>query len=145
MSAVFPSLEFFRALQQRVAENRATFEKLGTCDTTFGVSILRDGKSELYSVEFEVCDCIEVARLDGPGERQLDFILEADYEVWREMLESVRAHQGAGAEYTLNTLSHLGDRMKVLYQDPEGHDTFYRFMSTVQAFFDEAAQVDFHF
>jgi pyrroloquinoline quinone (PQQ) biosynthesis protein C len=145
VSAVFPSLEFFRALKQRVAENRAKFEKLGTCDTTFGVSILRDGKAELYSVEFEVCDCIEVATLGGPGERQLDFILEADYAVWREMLESVRAHQGAAAEYTLNTLSHLGDRMKVVYENPEGHDMFYRFMSTVQAFFDEAVQVDFHF
>lgn len=143
MSVGFPSLDFFQALKQRVGENRAKFEKLGVCDTTFGVAVVRDGKSDLYSITFEVCDCVEVAELDGPGQRALDFTLEADETVWREMLDSIRRHQGAASEHTLNTLSHLGDRMRVVYDDPEGHDMFYRFMSTVQAFFDEAANVDF--
>ncbi len=32
--------------------------------------------------------------------------------------------------------------MKVEYEDPEGHDRFYRFMATIQAFFDEARTLD---
>lgn len=145
MPVSFPSLAFFEALKQRVDENPEKFEKLGVCDTTFGVSIRRDGKTELYSVTFDVYECVEVASLAGPGERELDFVLEADAAVWREMLASIREQGAAAAEHTLNTLSHLGDRMQVVYEDPEGHDKFYRFMSTLQAFFDEAAHVDFRF
>ena len=54
------------------------------------------------------------------------------------MLESIRANDGADAAHTLNTLTHVGDVMKVEYEDPEGHDRFYRFMATIQSFFDEA-------
>ncbi len=36
MSLTFPSLDFFRALQQRTKDQAAEFEKLGYCDTTFG-------------------------------------------------------------------------------------------------------------
>ena len=43
--------------------------------------------------------------------------------------------------YTLNSLSHVGDRMKVVYDDPEGHDKFYRFMATIQAFVNQAADL----
>jgi hypothetical protein len=32
--------------------------------------------------------------------------------------------------------------MKVEYEDPEGHDKFYRFMATIQAFLDEAQHLD---
>lgn len=141
MTVAFPSLEFFEALMRRVAENRPKFEKLGTCDTTFGVRVLGDSPA-LYAVRFEVFDCVEVRELAKPDEIPLDFVLEADVAVWREMLDAIRAHGGADAQHTLNTLSHLGTPMRVAYDDPEGHDTFYRFMSSVQAFFDEAAHVD---
>ena len=141
MSIPFPSLEFFDALRMRVADNRPKFEKLGTCDTTFGVKVVSDGDFDLYAVKFEVFECVDVRELEG-GEIPLDFVLEADLSQWREMLEGITANGGADAAHTLNTLSHLGERMRVTYDDPEGHDTFYRFMSSVQAFFDEAAHLD---
>jgi hypothetical protein len=36
----------------------------------------------------------------------------------------------------------MGDRMQVEYEDAEGHDKFYRFMATIQEFFDQARHVD---
>jgi hypothetical protein len=58
------------------------------------------------------------------------------------MLESILAHGGADAAHTINSLTHIGDVMKVEYEDPEGHDKFYRFMATIQAFLDEAQHLD---
>ncbi len=48
----------------------------------------------------------------------------------------------ADAGHTLNTLSHVGDVIKVSYDDPEGHDKFYRYMATIQEFFDQAHHLD---
>ena len=132
----FPSLAFFEALRKRTAEDAARFEKLGTCDTSFGVRV----GDRLYGVHFEVYECTKVEeRRDAKG---LDFVLVADPALWKAMLRGILAHSGADAEHTLNTLSHVGDRMKVEYEDAEGHDKFYRFMATIQEFFDQARHVD---
>jgi hypothetical protein len=32
--------------------------------------------------------------------------------------------------------------MRVAYEDPEGHDKFYRFMASIQTFFDLARDLD---
>jgi hypothetical protein len=136
VSVSFPSLAFFEALRKRTAEDAARFEKLGTCDTSFGV---RAGDA-LFGVHFEVYECTKVEPLrDAKG---LDFVLVADPALWKSMLRSIAANGGADAAHTLNTLSHLGDRMKVEYDDAEGHDKFYRFMATIQEFFDQARHVD---
>ena len=58
------------------------------------------------------------------------------------MIESIRKHRGAGIDHSLNTLTHLGDVMKVQYEDAEGHDKFYRYMATIQEFFDQARHLD---
>jgi hypothetical protein len=132
----FPSLEFFEALQRRTLEDAARFEKLGTCDTSFGVRI----GDELYSLHFEIYECARVERGGEPG--KLDFVLSAPPAVWCEMIESIREHAGADPAHTLNTLSHLGDRIRVEYDDAEGHDRFYRYMASLQEFFDQARHLD---
>jgi hypothetical protein len=58
------------------------------------------------------------------------------------MFESVVANGCADAAHTINSLTHIGDVMKIEYEDPEGHDRFYRFMATIQAFLDEAQHLD---
>ena len=136
MKLQFPSLEFFKALQQRTKEEAAAFEKLGYCDTTFGIRV----GEELYRIRFEIYECVEVDKGGDPA--QLDFVLSAPRDLWREMLESAAAHGGADAAHTINSLTHLGNVMKVEYEDPEGHDRFYRFMVTIQAFLDEAQHLD---
>ena len=132
MAVRFPSLEFFQALKQRTVDDKARFEKLGYCDTCFGVRI----GAELYAIAFEVYECTEVRRAsDSSG---LDFVLEAPPELWREMVQSIVRNGGADAAHTLNTLSHVGDRMKLVSEDAEGNDKFYRFQASLQEFFDQA-------
>jgi hypothetical protein len=58
------------------------------------------------------------------------------------MLESIQSNGRAEPQYTLNSLSHLGDRMKVVYDDPEGHDKLYRFIATLQEYFDKASELE---
>ncbi len=132
----FPSLDFFKALQQRTLDDEARFEKLGYCDTTFGVRI----GPELYAIAFEVYECTGVRKATDTSE--LDFVLEAPPELWREMVTSILANQGADAAHSLNTLSHVGDRMKLVSHDAEGNDKFYRFMASLQEFFDQAHHLE---
>jgi hypothetical protein len=132
----FPSLAFFQALQQRTKDAHDVFEKMGTCDTRFGVRI----GDQLYAITFDVYDCTDVREGGNPAE--LDFVLAAPPPVWNAMIESIRKHGGAGIDHTLNTLTHLGDVVKVEYEDAEGHDKLYRFMATIQEFFDQARHLD---
>jgi hypothetical protein len=136
MAIPFPSLEFFEALRERCSEDAAVFEKLGYCDTSFGVKVGDD----LYSLHFEVYECVKVEAGGDPA--KLDFVLAAPREVWREMIDSIVKNGGADAGHTLNTLSHVGDVIRVEYTDAEGHDRFYRFMASIQEFFDQARHLD---
>ncbi len=140
MGIKFPSVDFFHELASRMNADRGPFEKLGFCDTSMGVRIL-EGTPRLYALTFEVYECSDVRELSSPGEAELDFILEAPLELWREMIQSIQKSGNAEPAYTLNSLSHLGDRMKVVYDDPEGHDKFYRFMATLQAYFGLAREL----
>ncbi|MDP6980245.1 MAG: hypothetical protein QF570_16865 [Myxococcota bacterium] len=141
MAIKFPSIDFFRELARRMADNAAEFEKLGFCDTVMGVKV--DGDSaHLYALTFDVFDCTDVRELASPDDVELDFTLEAPLALWREMFESIKKTGTPEPAYTLNSLSHVGDRMKVVYDDPEGHDKFYRFMATLQAFVDQTSDFD---
>lgn len=136
MAIPFPSLEFFEALKKRTVEDAAVFEKLGYCDTSFGARI----GDVLYGLHFEVYECTKVEQDADPT--KLDFVLSAPRPVWCEMVESILRNEGADAGHTLNTLSHVGDVIRVEYQDAEGHDRFYRFMASIQEFFDQARHLD---
>jgi hypothetical protein len=136
MAVRFPSLGFFQALQQRTKDARDRFEKLGYFDTRFGVRV----GSQLYSVAFEVFECVDVR--EGGEPRELDFVLAGPLEVWKQMIGAIVQHHGAGAAHTLNTLSHVGDVFKVEFVDAEGHDKFYRYMASIQEFFDQAQHLE---
>ena len=141
MAVKFPSVEFFQELAERMNADRPTFEKLGFCDVVMGVRV-EAPTPRLFSLTFEVFECADVRELESPADAELDFTLDAPLSLWREMLESIRSNGRAEPQYTLNSLSHLGDRMKVVYDDPEGHDKFYRFMATIQAFVDQVSDLD---
>jgi len=136
MGLRFPSLDFFKALQQRTKDESAAFEKLGYCDTTFGIRVGDD----LYRIAFEIYECVDVS--EGGDPAKLDFVLSAPAALWLEMLESIVANGGADAAHTINSLTHIGDVIKVEYEDPEGHDRLYRFMASIQAFLDQASSLD---
>ena len=136
MALSFPSLEFFAALQQRTKEESAVFEKLGYCDTSFGVRI----GEQLYSISFEIYECTGVR--EGGDPKELDFVLNGAPEIWRKMVASILEHGGADPAYTLNTLSHIGDVVQLEFEDPEGFDKFFRYMATLQEFFNQAQYLE---
>src|SRR5579883_2889268 len=68
---------------------------------------------------------------DGPGA------------AWRDMLDTIHALGAADTAHSINTLTHFGERLRVRYDDPNGHDKLYRFAESIQQFFDLAARIDF--
>lgn len=146
MSASFPSEGFFCALQRAMHNDRERFKRLGYFDTTFGVRVVDpiSGAQE-YLLGFEVFDCTQVRAVADLSAEVVDFILEGDRDTWVEMLRNIKAHGAADVAHSINTLTHLGERMRVVYDDPDGHDKLYRFAESVQQFFDLAAQLDIAF
>ncbi len=145
MKVKFPSAEYFNALQSQMAAEAARFKRLGFIDTTFGISIVQNGASRNFVLAFEVFelkDVHEVAQLDLA---RLDFAIEGDLAVWREMIENIKRYGEADTAHDLNTLAHFGEALKVSYADPEGHDKLYRFMESIQEFFDLSSKVEVTF
>jgi hypothetical protein len=145
MAVRFPSTEFFNALKDQMAAEQARFRRLGFIDTTFGISVVHNEASRNFVLAFEVFELKDVhedAQLDLA---QLDFAIEGDLAVWREMLESIKRHGEADTAHDLNTLAHFGEALKISYADPEGHDKLYRFMESIQEFFDLSSRVEVTF
>jgi hypothetical protein len=136
----FPSIAFFEALQRLMREDCARFERLGYFDATIGVRVLDGRGRKEYALSFEVFDCVDVEEADLTR-RQVDFTLEAGLDVWLEMLANIREHGAADAEHGINTLTHFGERMRSIYDDPDAHDKQFRFAESIQAFFDLAAKL----
>jgi len=142
MAVKFPSTEFFNALKEQMAAEQARFMRLGFIDTTFGMSIAHNGASHNFVLAFEVFelkDVHEAAQLDLA---QLDFAIEGDLAIWREMIENIKRHGEADTAHDLNTLAHFGEALKISYADPEGHDKLYRFMESIQEFFDLSSRLE---
>jgi len=59
------------------------------------------------------------------------------------MLDAIHRLGAADAAHSLNTLTHFGESLQVLYDDPDGHDKLYRFAESIQEFFDLSAGIDF--
>ena len=83
-----------------------------------------------------------VPRMKSLADDAVDFVLEGGFDAWREMLDNIRSHGQADANHTINTLTHFGEKIRVLYDDPDGHDKLYRFVESIQQFFDLAAGLD---
>jgi hypothetical protein len=146
MKVVFPSVDFFRALQTLMHSDRERFKRLGYFDTTFGIRVLddRDGPQE-FVLSFEVFDCTAVRATRDLTTAAVDFILEGERNTWIDMLRNIQQHGAADAAHSINTLTHLGEHMRVIYDDPDGHDKLYRFAESVQEFIDLAAKLDIDF
>jgi hypothetical protein len=146
MPVPFPSLDFFRALQTRMQGARDRFKQLGYFDTTFGLRVRDcDAQTRQFVVSFEVFDCTDVRAVEDLSREAVDFILDGDLATWTEMLQNIQQHGAADVAHSINTLTHTGERMRVVYDDPDGHDKLYRFAESVQTFFDLAATVDIEF
>ncbi len=121
------------------------FRRLGFIDTTFGVRVGQNGKARNFVLEFEVFDLKNVREVDAIDLRRVDFAIEGDSRVWREMLENISRNGEADSLHDINTLAHFGEQLKIVYDDPDGHDKLYRFMESIQKFFDLSSKVEVSF
>jgi hypothetical protein len=144
MGVSFPSVEFFAALQSRMRDAAERFRRLGYFDTTFAVRV-ENGAARSFVLAFEVFDCIDVREVDQPTSDSVDFTLAGSLAAWREMLENIRDHGQADAHHSINTLTHFGEKIRVVYDDPDGHDKLYRFVESIQEFFDLATGLDIEY
>jgi hypothetical protein len=143
MSIMFPSLSFFQALQNTMRQEETRFRRLGFIDTIFGVHILSpSGQEWRYLLAFEVFDCREVSEVRDFDLTAIDFVLKGDLTAWTEMLTNIHQNKGADVVHSLNTLTHFGERLQMLYDDPDNRDKFFRFQESIQQFFDLTHTLD---
>ncbi len=145
MQVSFPSTEYFEALKTRMAAEQDKFRRLGFIDTTFGVRVGQNGKARNFVLEFEVFELKNVREVPDIDLKKIDFLIDGDAKVWREMIENIRRNGEADSNHDINTLTHFGEQLKVVYDDPDGHDKLYRFMESIQEFFDLSSQVEVSF
>jgi len=145
MAVSFPSTEYFTALKEKMAADQERFRRLGFIDTKFGVRVGHNGKARNFVLEFEVFELKDVREVEAIDPKQVDFTIEGDAGVWREMIENILRNGEADTSHDINTLAHFGEQLKVVYDDPDGHDKLYRFMESIQKFFDLSSKVEVRF
>ena len=136
---VFPSVEWFQALQQLVNVD-PEFRRLGSIDAAMGVKV----GSRVFVVVFEAFECTEVRDGSEADLNDLDFYLELSEADWRELVENTKANGGADRRHTLNTLDLTAN--DGLAQNATGDqlrgDIFFRVNESLQYFFDQAATLE---
>jgi hypothetical protein len=146
VSVAFPSLAFFQSLQALMRQEEARFRRLGFVDTTFGIEIIGpSGQAWRYLLAFEVFECRKVNEVSGFDLTEIDFILKGGLDAWVEMIQNIHQNGGADVAHSLNTLTHFGERLQVVYDDPDNRDKLFRFQESIQEFFDLASTLAIEF
>ncbi len=143
----FPTIEWFRALEQQAQQRVETFRRLGFCDAAVGIKVQAEGglvEDRGFVLGFDGYRCKSVEATAEP-EKVADFVLEGKYGAWREMIENIRANGGPDLKHTLNYLTLPGDPMRVTAADQLKQDLFFRYNGTLQEFFNGAQHVETEF
>jgi hypothetical protein len=138
--ATFPSVEWFNAVKDLV-NNDPNFRQLGTIDTVAGVKV----GNKIIELTFEAFECAGVREANENALRDMDFWLEAPYDVWKDMLENIKKNGHADLSHTLNTIDLQIPEGLARSHDGYRRDAFYRFNQSLQDFFNASAKVDTQF
>jgi hypothetical protein len=143
---LFPSVEWFRMLAERMTAQPEKYRKLGAVDLLlFPRVVFPDGGVETFRLAFRGHGCTVDAVPGAPAGAHA-LVLEGAHEHWREMIDNIRTHGRADLRHTLNYLTLPDWPLRLVPVDEaEGQlatDRFYRYAETLQEFFDEAAGVD---
>jgi hypothetical protein len=144
-TAAFPSAQWFQRLADSMSRKPEKYRRLGVIDLTLIAKIdFPDGHSERFGLAFEGYRCAQVCALpDGaaiPGKHPV--VLEGEIEAWKEMVENIQAHGAADLTHTLNYLTLPDWPLRLVPASAEDQldvDRFYRYIETLQEFFNEAA------
>ena len=135
----FPSVEWFRALQELVNRDEE-FRRLGSIDAVMGIKV----GDRVFVITFEAFECTEVKEGTEYDLIDADFYLEMTVEQWQELVTNTRDNNGADLSHTLNTLDLMieggisdnatGDQLRA--------DIFFRVNQSLQHFFDSSARLE---
>lgn len=134
------SVEFFEALGAEMARHADEYRVLGDCNMDLGIEMQRPGGEPFRVVlHFEGLEPAAAVANDLDDAPVADCRLEGALDAWEEMIADIRANGSATGQQTLNSLTLLGDHIRVLGSDTMGVDRFFRYNQTLQAYFDGAA------
>jgi hypothetical protein len=148
-TVVFPSAEWFGRLAAAMEAAPERYRRLGPMDLTLVPRIVMpDGETRTFVLIFQGFRCVSVGEA---GSATADcgphpVALEGEYAAWREMIENIAAHAGADLDHTLNFLTLPDWPLRIVPLDEAGGqldaDRFYRYIESLQEFFNEAARVE---
>ncbi len=135
-------VELFDRLAVEMNGDPVHYELLGDIDMDLAL-VMRRGDQEPFRLllGFSGITCETVAKINEGDEAGADCWLEGDLEDWEALFAQIVAEGQATGEWTLNTLTIMGQRLQLHASDPMGWDKFHRFNQTLQEFFDAAAGV----
>ena len=137
---VFPSLDWFEALQKLVNDDPA-YRRIGTVDAAMGVKVA----DEVFVVTFEAFECRSVRAGNEYDLINVDFFIEMEPDAWRTMLENIKANGAAEAGQTLVSLDMLHEISTNATGDQLRADMFFRYNQSLQHFFDLSANLNTEF
>ncbi len=140
----FPSLAWLQELARLMNENEAVFKRVGAADVIWAVEVqptMPDQALRVFRMVFEDYSCTSVEELDPKVEADVSFTLQATYDTWKEMIESIQANHGPDLEHSLNRLALMDDPIYIAADDFLERDLFARYGQTYQLFFNGAMHV----
>ena len=141
-STAIDSVRFFDELAAVMAADTERYERLGDIDLELAVVMRRaDGEPFRVQLSFHGITCDGAAEIADGEESAADCWLEGDLTDWQAMFDNIAEHGHAIDDWTLNTLTLFGERIRLHATDPMGEDRFHRFNQTLQQFVDDAARL----
>jgi hypothetical protein len=141
----FPSVEWFEVLGKLMDQQRDLHMRTGTIDCVAQFTVFEatpHGGARHFQVTFEEFSVTRVDEVDDEEVDRADFVLEADLDIWQEMIENIAAGNGRpDLEHSLNRLSLPGTPMRAWSEDPLRRDLFFRFNQSLQEFFNASAEI----
>lgn len=135
-------LELFDRLAAEMNANPSHYELLGDLDLDL-VLVMRRADKEPFRVMlgFQGITCETVALAEEGQEAAADCWLDGDLADWEAMFANIVDNGRAVGKWTLNTLTIMGEQLRLEATDPMGWDKFHRFNQTLQEFFDATGTV----
>lgn len=135
-------LRFFDPLATEMNAHPERYEVLGDLDVVLGVVITRPtGEAFRARLTFEGIQCTDVSEMGAGDEATTDCWLEGPLDAWADMVTDIRRNGRATGRHTVNSLTLMGDAIRLRGVDVMGVDKFSRFNQSLQEFFDGAARV----
>ncbi len=134
-------LRTFEPLVREMNGHPERYEVLGDLDLVLGVIMTRPSDDAFrVRLTFDGIQCTAVHEMEEGDERTTDCWLEGPIGAWTEMFADIRTNGRATGRQTLNSLTMVGDEIRLRGTDVMGVDKFSRFNQSLQEFFDGAAR-----